>query len=359
MTVPLDIYAGPAAIKKIKQQGFSPQLFTTLLGASGGPKWFVLTGIDRVLFSEFFANSVQAINVIGSSAGAFRAACFSQKDSRSAIDRLAYRYSHTEYSNNPTPAEITRQAGELLDYILGENGVEEIINNRRVRLNIIATRCLGLMQYEHKLAQILGLTLSIAANLVSRKRLAWLYRRSVFSVQPHCLKFSDPYGIPTEKNKLTTVNLKSALLASGAIPMVLQGVGNIVGTIDGTYRDGGIVDYHFDLNIASHSGLVLYPHFYPYAIPGWFDKGLRSRIPHHQSYTNTVMLVPSADFVAKLPYGKIPDRKDFEALDAKTRITYWRHVIAESDRLGEYFIEQVSTHSIVNNIKPLPFKCQQ
>jgi len=38
----LNIYAGKTALKKIQQEGFSPHLFTNMLGASGGPKWFTL-----------------------------------------------------------------------------------------------------------------------------------------------------------------------------------------------------------------------------------------------------------------------------------------------------------------------------
>ena len=99
-----------------------------------------------------------------------------------------------------------------------------------------------------------------------------------------------------------------------------------------------------------------YPHFYDKPIPGWFDKGLKGRVPHRSSYDNVVMLVPSASFVANLPYSKIPDRKDFEVLDAKTRIKYWQTVLKETDRLGEYFMRAVNDGSLVDAIKPLPFK---
>ncbi len=45
----LEIYAGQTALKTIKEQGFKQELFTSFLGASGGPKWFVL-----VLFRQIF-----------------------------------------------------------------------------------------------------------------------------------------------------------------------------------------------------------------------------------------------------------------------------------------------------------------
>ena len=85
----LEIYAGETALKSIQQQGFSPDLFSSFLGASGGPKWFTLLGLDKYLFGEFFKGRQQPLNLIGSSAGAFRAACFAQNNPVAAIERLA------------------------------------------------------------------------------------------------------------------------------------------------------------------------------------------------------------------------------------------------------------------------------
>jgi hypothetical protein len=49
---------------------------------------------------------------------------------------------------------------------------------------------------------------------------------------------------------------------------------------------------------------------------------------------------PSRDYLAALPHGKLPDRKDFArfAGDDAGRQRYWRQAIAESDRLGEAFL---------------------
>jgi hypothetical protein len=38
----LEIYAGETALKTIQEKGFSPDLFSNFLGASGGPKWLPL-----------------------------------------------------------------------------------------------------------------------------------------------------------------------------------------------------------------------------------------------------------------------------------------------------------------------------
>ncbi len=52
----LEIYAGKNALKAIQEHGFKQELFTNFLGASGGPKWFILFGLDKVIFGDFFKN---------------------------------------------------------------------------------------------------------------------------------------------------------------------------------------------------------------------------------------------------------------------------------------------------------------
>ena len=98
-------------------------------------------------------------------------------------------------------------------------------------------------------------------------------------------------------------------MASGSIPIVIEGVKDIDGAPKGVYRDGGIIDYHFDLTFGPHKGLVLYPHFYSKPIPGWFDKSLTKRLPHVSSYDDVVMLVPSDEFIASLPTVKYPTER--------------------------------------------------
>lgn len=309
-----------------------------------------------MLFPEWFANVNHQIHVIGSSAGAFRAICAVQDDPLAAINRLATSYSTTTYSEKPTPREITAKAENLLLEMVNDIGKQEVLTNSRFKAHLIVAKCLGATRFESKFRQLSGLAVSAAANAFSRKNLSRLYTRYVFSTPNTDFVINDPYHIPTKYHDLTQGNIHNALLASGSIPIVIEGIPQIEGAPEGMYRDGGIVDYHFDLSFGPDEGLVLYPHFYEKPIPGWFDKGLKGRVPHQSSYDNVVMLVPSSSFVANLPYSKIPDRKDFEVLDADTRIKYWQTVLQETDRLGEYFMRAVSDGTLVDAIKPLPFK---
>ncbi|WP_199611801.1 patatin-like phospholipase family protein [Flocculibacter collagenilyticus] len=354
----LEIYAGPTAKKIIEEEGFSPSMFKYLLGASGGPKWFTLFGLDKYIFGEFFKSSTHTVNAIGSSAGAFRFACFAQNNPVQAIETLAKLYSETVYSAKPTAEEITRMAVELLDAVLGSNGVSEIVNNDRVKAHFIVARTKGIVASENKILQSLGLFKSFANNAINRGKLAKQYERVVFKQQSSQVNVLDHTQIPTAYINLTNSNLKQALLASGSIPLVLKGVPNIPDAPIGMYRDGGIIDYHFDFSLSDSAAekrtndLILYPHFNNQPKAGWFDKHLK-RKPDIAHYNNTVMLAPSEGFIRALPYSKIPDRKDFTALDANTRLKFWRTVLSESERLAEDFDDFIN--KVPHNIKLLSF----
>ncbi|MDC9563994.1 MULTISPECIES: patatin-like phospholipase family protein [unclassified Pseudoalteromonas] len=340
----IDIVAGKTAAKIINEQGFKPELFTSFLGASGGPKWFTLFGLDKYIFGEFFKNRTQPLNLIGSSAGAFRSACFAQNDPVAAIERLAKSYSQTRYtSNKPTLAEITLKARALLDDVFGEHGVTEILNNPIFKAHFIVAKSNGFIASENKLIQLLGLSKSYMLNRVNRKLLGSQYERFIFGAPNSNLSITDSYNFKTQNIPLSQTNLKDALLASGSIPLVMQGVKNIAGSPQGMYRDGGIIDYHFDLKI-NNPGLILYPHFNSEPKAGWFDKSLKRKVAP-QNYDNVVMISPSKKFVAGLPYGKIPDRSDFTKLDADTRIKYWNTVFSETEKLAEDFDKKLKTRT--------------
>lgn len=334
----LDIYAGKLALEKIQQEGFKQELFTSFLGASGGPKWFCLFDLDKYIFGEFLKNRQKELNLIGSSAGAFRSACFAQNDPVAAITRLAESYSETTYSAKPTPAEITLKARELLDYVLGDDGVNEIINNSIFKAHFLANKTNGFVSSEHKLVQLLGLVKSVGSNRLNRKLIRNQYERFVFRSPSSSLKIHDYCDFKTQYVDLSISNLKDSLLASGSIPMVMQGIKDISGAPKGIYRDGGIIDYHFDFQLENNDGLILYPHFNSNPKAGWFDKNLKRKVKP-ENYSNIVMLVPSRKFVDSLPFSKIPDRTDFTEMDASQRIKYWKVVLSETKRLSDCFNE--------------------
>lgn len=347
----LRIYAGKTALNKIQNQGFHQGMFSSFLGASGGPKWFTTFGLDKFLFGEFFKERNDELNIVGSSAGAFRAACFAQKDPVAAIERLAYKYARVVYSKKPTAAEISYKAEEILDYVFATTGQSEIINNPIFKAHFLVAKCNGLTANEHKLTQGAGLVASMLLNKINRRLLTKQYQRYIYQSPASTLAITDSYQFKTHHKSLTATNIKPALMASGSIPLVMTGIKDIAGSPKGVYRDGGIIDYHFDFQLKDkNNGLTLYPHFNPKPRAGWFDKNSNRKVLM-DSYDNTVLIVPSAQFISALPYGKIPDRTDLTNLDATTRLKYWLKVLAETDRLAELFNEFLFKQDL-SQVKP-------
>jgi len=164
-------------------------------------------------------------------------------------------------------------------------------------------------------------------------------------------------GFPIRKVPLTEENLRQGLLASGSIPVAMSRVTDIPGAQRGTYRDGGVIDYHMDIPFMKDSNdIVLFPHYTNRVIPGWFDKKLSWRKPDPSNMENVLLLHPSEAFIKRLPYEKIPDRNDFRVFNGKDneRMDYWNMAIKESERLGEEFLDAVQTGKIRELVRPMP-----
>lgn len=349
----LDILAGPAALARLRERGLKTTDIDMVVGASGGPKWLVLSGLDRVLFDWLTpAATDKSLTLLGSSIGSWQLACLAQRDPVAALERFEAAYIEQRYSPHPLPAEITRVSRGLLEVLLGENGAAEILGNPRMALHIITARSRGLSRREGRGPQLTGMILAALGNVISRRTLAWHAERAVFSTPGAALPFSPPGDFPTQQIELSVNNLAPAVLASGSIPLVLEGV-EVPDAPPGIYRDGGILDYHPHLPFADGDGLILYPHFYPYAIPGWFDKFLPWRKADGRHFDRVVMLAPNAEFVASLPGGRIPDRKDFYRYSDAERMTAWRAVCDASRRLGDEFAELVATGRWAERVRPL------
>ncbi len=346
----LSIYAGPTAYRKLQADGFHVDQFSVLLGASGGPKWFVLYGMDRYLFGDFFAGRSKQLDTLGSSAGAWRLSCLATADPLSAIEALARGYSEQTYSASPTVTEITDKMRSMLAAVLGPTGAMEVAANETIRTHIIADRCKGIGNSSHKSVQAGFLGASAVANVFSRRALSLFFQRTLFTARPNESPWGELDDLDTTVAELFETNLLDVLIASGSIPFVLSGVRDISGAKPGLYWDGGITDYHFDFPFHRGNDLVLYPHFSARVVPGWFDKHLPWRKPHQTNFDNVVLITPSPEFVASLPNNKIPDRKDFELYEEQERLHIWRDVLDRSRLLGDELNRLVQTGEGLDNM---------
>ena len=337
---PLTFYAGSNALEIIKRDGFGPGQVKVIAGAAGGPKWLVLGELDRVLFSQWLLPAAEPLVLIGSSIAAWRFACATQKDPVGALDKFQDAYIQQTYSAKPSAAEVTAGSQKILDCFLDETTVEEVLSHPSWRLNLLAVRCKPVVASENGIALSSGLVVSAISNLLSRKSLSLFYEQTLFYNQTQ-VPVVETNGFQPRAVPLTAANLKPAILASGSIPLVMSGVRDIPGAPPGVYRDGGIVDYHLDIPFAVDDGIVLFPHYTGRVIPGWFDKSLPWRKPVPGNMQNVLLVAPSPAFVATLPFGKIPDRGDFKRFAGRDaeRMSYWRTVIGESERMADAFLE--------------------
>jgi hypothetical protein len=339
----LSILAGPDALAELRDGGLSPERVRVFVGASGGPKWLVLHGLDRVLFPWLVSGARAPVHAIGSSIGAWRVATLASEDPAAALERLCHEYIEQRYSARPSPREVTQGGEKILGAVLGSSGVAPLLRHRHLRLHIVTVRMRHLAALEGA-GQKLGLAFAGLCNLVDRRALALSLERVVFDAEGDTAPFAPFASLPTRHVPLTEHNALSALYASAAIPAVMAGVRDPHGAPPGMYRDGGVADYHFGQEIDARDGLTLYPHFYPYLVPGWFDKALPWR--RTRGLSRTLLIAPSREHVAALPGGKIPDRDDFVRMDDSTRIARWRQVIELGHRMGEEFMELVEGRRI-------------
>ena len=348
----LTLRAGPHAYQLIRERGLRAEDVDILPGASGGAKWLSLAGLDRYLFGEFLAQPRERpMHLIGSSIGSWRMACLAQRDPLAALGRghRAYIYEQ-RYTPKPTTAEVTGVLGRALDLLLGPTGVDEILSHPWARIHVITAEGRGLAASGRRPLLAAGLALAVAGNLVTRRSLSLQMRRWVFTSAGDETPFAHLVDLPTRHATLTRDNLRDVLLASGAIPLLLEGV-RVPGTEGGVHWDGGVLDYHLDLDFGHGDGLVLYPHFYSHVVPGWFDKSLKWRRASATNFRRALLIAPSEKFVASLPGSKIPDRRDFYSMPEAERMRRWQAVVDESEALGAELKDLIATGRIADRLE--------
>jgi hypothetical protein len=345
--------AGPIALALVRRDGFVPQRIGTLAGASGGAKWLVLRQLDRYVLSHIVPQLVGPVHLLGSSIGAWRFACYAQADPIAAIDRFEQAYISQSYSDRPDIHEITAKSREILELVMPAGAAAEILSHPVFRTHVMTVRSRHIAASDNRL--LLGSALLAAAtlNAVSRRTLGWFFERALFFDARDLPPFFDVGGFPIQKIMVRENNLADAIVATGSIPLVLSGVRDIAGAAPGVYRDGGVIDYHLDLPQSEDDRLTLFLHFIDRLVPGWFDKNLSWRGPAARNVERTILISPSAEFVARLPRAKIPDRTDFVSYAPLDRIRAWQEVVAACSALVDELHEVIETGQLADRLEPL------
>ncbi|WOJ97913.1 patatin-like phospholipase family protein [Congregibacter brevis] len=337
---PLSIYLGRGAARRIAKDGWSGRDVSLLLGASGGPKWLILAALDRLLFGQFLMEDRETpLQAVGSSIGSWRHACLAQADPVAALDRFEEIYVNWDYSERPDTQEISDASLSMLEHIFGNTGADALIDHQLLHSYIVTARGRGLNSARHPAGLAAGMGSAAIANTLHRQLLASQFQRVVFtSMGAPELPFDD-FGSTQVALRPDTV--AQALHASGSIPFLLAGERDITAAPSGHYWDGGIIDYHFDVDVMSEQPLILYPHFRGDLTTGWFDKFLPWRRQRTPNAENLILICPSEDFIASLPDGKIPDRSDFTRMPPGERMRYWQICMERSRELADDFQRQL------------------
>ena len=357
MNANLIFRAGTKALQKIKDNGLQADDVKVMAGAAGGPKWLILGHLDRYLFGSFFQSRQEPLYLIGSSSGAWRFAAASHTDPLAAIQRFEDAYINQSYEDNPTPKEVSDEAGRILKHLLGDQGAKEILSHPFMRLNFMTVRGRGWTGSDLRPKLFAGLSMAVLGNFISRRLLGWFFERGLFHDPRDVPPFAGMQDLPINKIQLTPENLDKGLLASGSIPWVMAGVKSIPDAPAGVYRDGGVIDYHMDIPFLNNQqdGIVLLPHYSDRIIPGWFDKQIPWRKPTPENMENVLLVAPSPSFIAALPDGKIPDRNDFYIYKGrdKERIANWNKAVHLSRQLADELIEAVESSRIRKEVQLL------
>lgn len=348
----------------LREHGLQAIDIAVIPAAAGGPKGLILQALDQWLFGEWLVSAPRHRSLIGASIGAWRMAAASMPDPVQGFARLGKLYCQQFYPPKPSSAYITRVIQDLLTHFIDGN-THDMVQQPVNRLHILTSKGRGLLNSpRHDLIIKTGFLAAGLANVGARSRLSNHLERVIISDLRDPLiwlktKFD---SFPTEFVGLAEDNLKAALLASATLPLIMDPVRTISHAPQGTYWDGGIIDYHLALPYSRLSAnkpnnLVLYPHFTDHIVPGWLDKAFAWRRAHrgeNRHWLDNVLLVaPSDEFIRSLPREKIPDRTDFafHGTHHQLRIQEWRHAIAAGEQLRDAFSAFVEKPDI-NLIQP-------
>ncbi len=256
---PLNYFAGANAFQRIREEGLTPEMIEMIVGAAGGPKWLILSHLDRYIFGNWISNRARPLHLIGASIGAWRFAAAAQPNPAKAIKRLEDDYIHQSYSAKPSRAEVSGKLVKIIHHFLSDDGGEMAINHPFMRLHILTTKSRGLTKSDGKIPLTLGMAGTALLNLFSRKAIRVCFERALF-YHPHDIPpFYNISDFPIQKIPLSSQNLPAVLFATGSIPFLMGGVSQVPGAPPGAYWDGGITDYHLHLAMRADAAPVATP----------------------------------------------------------------------------------------------------
>jgi len=352
----LCIRAGDRAREMIMDGGFSLDAVRTYVGPAVGPRWLVASGFDLTLMKNDLLGRQRPVLLAGASAGAWRFAAWIQPEREKSHLALREAYITATYSRRDTPATVRASLASIIDRAVEDDAVPFALADGRHRLAVTTARAKNLAAAFFSPLQRLGFYAAFALNALDRRFLNLFVEPVVFYTGPKPPPFTLLRGFEGRHFPLTEINFKTVLVATAAIPLVVEGVRDIYGAPYGVYRDGGLTDYHLARDYGGgEDGVTLLFHHQDRIVPGWLDRRLKRRSPPREALSSLLMVHPSPELVASLPLGKVPERDDFVAFMDRPgeRIENWRLAVERTSHLGEVFCDLIESGRIRDVLLPL------
>ena len=334
--------AGAQAAKVLREHGLTATVIGAFVGPASGPKWLVLSGLDRALLDLGLLSGRQDARtlLVGSSAGGWRILALASPDPELALQGLTAGYVHQIFSRDDTPETVSRAYREMFAEFFTDSEVQHILDHPRFDVALHTVRCRG-SRSKKRAVQMPRLLAAAAAGCLSRRGARLLFERVLVHTRPEALGAVDARIVRLDRD-----NFFDAAMATGTVPLYMDPVEDLAGAPEGLYIDGGLTDYHLNERwVHDEESVVLFPHYRERIAPGWFDKHLPFRKPGRHVLHNLLQIFPSDAFLARLPDGRLPDRQDFDLFvdDPTERIRRWHQAVSLSNELGRQLCSDLET----------------
>ena len=341
---------GRQARQTLLETGAGPDVFRLMLAASGGPRWLGLVGIDRAL-RRFLKGRSKPLPTLGASSGAWRLAALSSDHDGETYEQLIHEYIEQRFEGRPTPQEVSAVCRDYLQRLFTGERITNSLVHPTFQLNF--TTALMNSESPSPWKTVASLALATLYNMLDRRLLGQSFQRAVFSTLPHPSEspLAQPWdAVPTTTIPLTAQNYLPAILATGSIPTVLAGESGISGSRSGHHYDGGLLDYHFEVEAP---GPVLYPHFSADPIPGWMDRFPPYRRISRAARSQLCIIMPSDELLSRYPTGFYPSRHHFKSFDNDHRIRLWSETVDQNQPLEKELLLCLESGDLATVAEPL------
>ena len=241
------VRAGRRAYRADPRRRFQPGPYRTYFGPGGRPRWLATSGFDLTLLKEAALGRrfpVWPWSAPPRGPGALRLGCSPAR--RRATLPFAKPTSRRRTVAKTPPQRSSSPWSALSTAILRMTPFPFVLAHKQFRLAVLTSRDEDPVRLGTAVAPETGFITCFLVNALHPALMHRLAERVVFYYGAQTSRFLPAQRVPRPLHPLSETNFKSAVIASGAIPIVVGGVRDIFGAPDGIYRDGGFLDYHIN-----------------------------------------------------------------------------------------------------------------